>query len=378
MKRFIFLSTLLFFFWACSSPSDKKESLSLEPLVLDFAEGFQIFQGDGYKIVEVSQGFPGDHQAFRYLVIEDSKPELPEGNFDGIIQPKVEKVILTSTTQVPHLDLLGINEKLIAFPNTDLISSPNVRKRIDEGKVMELGGGARFNIEKILELTPDLVVVSTLGDNLKDLQILQKAKIPAVINGEYVEKHPLGRAEWIKFTGALTGKLEKSLQVFNDIKSNYLQLKEKVNQTDFQQLPTVISGNMYKDIWYAPAGNNWGGLFLKDAGTDYIFKNMKSEGSLQLNYEFVLDKGMDAEYLLSTGEYKSLDEMARADSRYTQFKSFQNGQVFTFSNKRGPTGGMEYFELGYTRPDLILKDLIKIFHPSLLPNYQLYFYQKLQ
>ncbi len=378
MKNLTFLGILLFCFLACSSPSSKKETLPLEPLVMDYAEGFRIYQGEGYKIIEVSQGFPGDHRAFRYLVIEDSESPLPQENFDGIIQPKVEKVILTSTTQIPHLDLLDIEKKLIAFPNTDLISSKNVRKRIDEGEVQELGGGARYNIEKILDLSPDLVVVSTLGDNLKDLQVLQKAKIPAVINGEYVEKHPLGRAEWIKFTGALTGRYEKSISVFNKIKANYLQLKEMVSQADFQHIPTVISGNMYKDIWYAPAGNNWGGLFLQDAGTDYIFKNQKSDGSLQLNYEFVLEKGMEAEYLLSTGEYKSLKEMANVDDRYTQFESFQKGKVYTFSNTRGPTGGMEYFELGYTRPDLILKDLIKIFHSNLLPDYQLYFYQKLQ
>ena len=60
------------------------------------------------------------------------------------------------------------------------------------------------------------------------------------------------------------------------------------------------------------------------------------------------------------------------------FKSFQNKNVFSFTNTMGETGGVLYYELGLTRPDLVLKDLVKIIHPELLPNYELHFFQKLQ
>jgi iron complex transport system substrate-binding protein len=33
--------------------------------------------------------------------------------------------------------------------------------------------------------------------------------------------------------------------------------------------------------------------------------------------------------------------------------------------------------LGYLRPDLILKDLVKIAHPELLPDYELFFHKRL-
>ncbi|WP_215226016.1 ABC transporter substrate-binding protein [Echinicola shivajiensis] len=370
----IFILLLVF---ACSPKKSKIQAASLEEIKLDYAVGFKIYQGEGFKLIKVQNGFPGEHKPFSYLVKDAEDIQFPKGQYDAIIDPNVQKITLTSTTQIPHLDRLGISDKLIAFPNLDLISSKEIRQQITDGKVEELGGGAKFNIEKILDINPDLVIISTLGDNLKDLQLLNKAHIPNVINGDYLEQHPLGRAEWIKFTGALTGKLEKATELYNEVKNNYESLRESIVNADLDSLPSVLSGNMYKDIWYAPAGNNWGAIFLEDAGSDYIFDEDINSGSLQLSYEYVLDKGMNADVWISTGEFTNLENMKNADQRYTQFRSFQKGQVYTFSLTRGATGGLEYFELGYSRPDIILKDLIKIFHPEQLPDYKPYFYQKL-
>ncbi|QDH81434.1 ABC transporter substrate-binding protein [Echinicola soli] len=377
IKHPFFLAFALLLTGACSGPKNEKSSPELQEIKLEYAVGFNLYQGDGYKVIEVTKGFPGNHQPFSYLVKEDASIETPRGNYDAIIKANVQEIILTSTTQIPHLVALDIPTRLVAFPNLDLISSSPLRERIDEGLVEELGSGAKYNIEKIIDLSPDLLMISTLGDNVKDLQLLAKADIPTVINGDYVEQHPLGRAEWIKFTGALTGTFEQASAYFDQIKNNYLTLKGDVQDASFTTIPTVLSGNMYRDIWYAPAGNNWGAIFLEDAGADYIFKDQESTGSLQLSYEVVLDKGLNADIWISTAEFGTLQQMAAADSRYAQFKAFETGDIYTFANTRGATGGLEYFELGYTRPDIILKDLIKIFHPSLIPDYKPYFYQKL-
>jgi len=69
--------------------------------------------------------------------------------------------------------------------------------------------------------------------------------------------------------------------------------------------------------------------------------------------------------------------MGDAEPRYRSFSAFQDGSIYTYSKKKGPKGGLEYFELAYVRPDLVLKDLIKILHPRLLPDYDLYFYRQL-
>lgn len=375
---FLFVPTLfLAILMSCSPSTQEEDPQELEALPNAYASGFRILQGEGYKVVEVTKAFPAPHDPFRYLVLENDQVKYDASDYEAVISLKVQRVVLTSTTQVPHLDLLGISDLMKGFPNTDLISSPTMRKEIEKGNITDLGKGAEANIERMIELDPDLVIISTLGENMQQLSILKNAGIPAVINGEYTEQHPLGRAEWIKFTGALTGKYQEAVAVFEKIESDYLALKKAVADANLKSRPTVLSGVMYKDIWYAPASENWGALFLRDAGSDYIFKNESGSGSLQLNYEFVLDKALDADIWIGAADFIDLKTMGEADARYINFKAYQEGKVYTFTHKKGDTGGIEYFELGYIRPDIILKDLVKILHPDLLPGYKTYFYEKL-
>lgn len=378
MSKYSSLYILLFFnllFSACESPISSDLS-DLEEIPNLYAKGFAVFQGDGFKVIEVRQAFPGEHETYRYLVVEKPDLELDKSGFDAVVNLPISKIVMTSTTHIPHLDYLGVSELLAGFPNLDLISSKETRTLIDAGKVMDLGSGAQANIEKIIDLEPDWAMISTLGDDLKNLEILKEAKIPALLNGEYVEQHPLGRAEWIKFTGALLGEFEVAEKVFKDIEANYIEAEKLISESILDK-PKVMAGVMYKDIWYVPGNDSWGARLLETAGGDYLFKNQKGTGSVQLSYEYVLENAQEGDFWLGASDFSSLNDMKNADPRYAHFHAFQKGNVYTYTSKKGPTGGIEYFELGYLRPDLILQDLIKILYPELLPDYSLYFYSQL-
>lgn len=370
-----FIFSIFLILLSCQSPKEIKE-LDLVEIPNSYATGFAVFQGEGFKVVEVRQAFPDKHPPFRYLVKEIPDLKLDETGFDAVISLPISEVVLTSTTQVPHLDYLGVSDLLMGFPNLDLISSPQTRKLIDAGKVTDLGSGAQANIEKIIELDPDWVMISTLGEDLKNLEILKSAKIPSILNGEYVEQHPLGRAEWIKFTGVFLGKSEEANTVFSQIQSDYNQASDLIKELP-ENKPKVMAGVMYKDIWYVPGADSWGARLLEVAGGDYLFKDQKGTGSAQLSYEYVLEHAQQADFWLGAADFKTLEEMENADPRYKHFYALKQGNVYTYTQKKGVTGGLEYFELGYLRPDLILRDLIKILYPDLLPEYSLYFYTKL-
>lgn len=348
----------------------------LTPISLSYARGFSISEGFDFWEIEVVQPWTGSDRKFRYLIL---KPDAirPAGVFDAVVQLPIEKVVLTSTTQIPHLEMLGELDKLVGFPQLDLISSPCAWKQIAAGRVQDLGSGPSANPEMILDLAPDLVLISTLGEDLRYLDVLSQAKIPALINGEYVEQHPLGRAEWIKFTGILFGRYEEAEQVFQTVEQAYLAAQKLGDSILEETRPTVLSGLMYQDTWYTPGGESWGAQILQDAGGRYIFANQKGIGSLQLNYEYVLEYALEADFWIGSADFASLEALANAEPRYRAFQAFGSGNVYTYTLKKGPKGGLEYFELGYMRPDLILKDLIKILHPSLLPEYELYFYGQL-
>jgi iron complex transport system substrate-binding protein len=374
------LTSLLYLGWGLllfSCGETNTENLLKKSVPLDFATGFVLNQGEGFWEIEVSQGYAGSSDTYRYLVLDSGVQVNPTG-YDAVVQLPIDEVVLTSTTQVPHLDALGQTDLLIGFPQTDLISSANTRARIAAGKVKELGAGPSANPELVLELQPDWIMISTLGEDLRYLDIFKQAGIPALINGEYVEQNPLGRAEWIKFTGVLLGKYSEALAQFEQIKKDYLEAEVLASSLTEKDKPKVLSGVMYQDIWYAPGGESWAAQLLEKAGGSYVFGKEGAAGSLQLNYEVVLDQATSAPLWIGAADFASLEEMGKIEPRYQAFAAWKTGEVYTYTAKKGATGGLEYFELGYLRPDLILKDLIKILHPELLPGYEPYFYQKLK
>ena len=378
-----FFHHITYFFWMgwglllFSCEEKQVEDQQKIPVPLDFATGFKLYQGEGFWEIEVSKGYTGSSETYRYLVL-DSGVNLNSSGYDAVVQLPIDAVVLTSTTQVPHLDALDQTDVLMGFPQTDLISSPRARARIAAGKVKELGAGPSANPELVLELQPDWIMISTLGEDLRYLEVFKQAGIPALINGEYVEQNPLGRAEWIKFTGLLLGKYKEALAQFEQIKKDYNEATSLASSLQNKEWPTVLSGVMYQDIWYAPGGESWAAQLLEKAGGSYVFGKEGAAGSLQLNYEVVLDQGTGAQIWIGAADFASLTEMGKVEPRYQAFSAWKTGEVYTYTAKKGETGGLEFFELGYLRPDLILKDLIKILHPELLPGYEPYFYQKLK
>ena len=364
----------VFFLFSCEKKQE--ESISKEPITLEYAKGFTLFKGEGFWEIQVSQGYSNASETYRYLVLEPGI-SLDYTGYDAVVHLPIQRVALTSTTQVPHLDLLGHTQSLVGFPKPDLISSPKTRNWIDSGKVQDLGSGPSANPELVLDLQPDWIMISTLGEDLRYLELFKQAGIPALINGEYVEQNPLGRAEWIKFTGVLLGNYSGALAQFEQIKKDYNEAANLASSILEKDKPRVLSGVMYQDIWYAPSADSWAAQLLSQAGGKYAFEDNAGSGSLQLNYEYVLDQASSAPIWIGAADFASRAEMGTREPRYQAFAAWKAGELYTYTAKKGETGGLEYFELGYLRPDLILKDLIKILHPQLLPDYQPYFYQKL-
>ncbi|GAB2990138.1 ABC transporter substrate-binding protein [Cyclobacterium sediminis] len=357
--------------------SDQRGSLdALKEVPLRYAEGFSLFRGENYYIIEIIQQ---DTENQRFLVQDKQESiELPELSIDGKIVAGSHKIILSATPQVAHLDYLDAAENLMAFPDLDLITSEKVRKSINDNKIIDLGKGPAWDLEKIIDLQPDWVMVSGFGETSQMENRLKSAKIPVLINKEYQEKHPLGRAEWIKITGVLLGKMEKAEVIYTEIADNYQNALERVSQIPSQDKPSVLSGSMYKDIWYAPAKDSWAAKIIGDAAGQYLFDQIEGRGSLTLNYEFVLDQAGQAAYWIGAADHTSLGSMVDQNPKYSDFEAYKKKKVFTYTLGRGETGGYRYFEEGYLRPDLVLLDMIKILHPEKADEHQFRYFQKLE
>jgi iron complex transport system substrate-binding protein len=359
---------------SCNSKKDSgtnPESIS----VAKYAVGFKVTLVGNSKLVEVKQPYQNATSGYQYLLVPKGEVPPTHDETTQVIIVPVENIVCTSTTHIPLLDYINETEKLIGFPTTDYISSEKMRKRIDQGKVKDLGIDKGMNIEMLYTLKPSLVMGYTMTKDLGQLKKIQEQGTPVVINAEYLEKHPLGRAEWIKFMALFFGKEKEADSVFAEIEKEYLSTQQLVNEVKTK--PTVLSGIVYGDAWFMPGGQNYAAKLLKDAGCEYLWASDSTSGFLQLSVESVYARAKEADLWIGVGSFKKLEEIKATEERYALFKPFKEQQVYSYDARKGAKGGSEFLELGYLRPDLILKDLVKIAHPELMPSYDLFFHKKL-
>jgi len=369
----IFAFSLLILLFSCKNEEKnvKSEVKINAESTIKYAKGFDIQHFKNYTKLTVKAPYQNSTEVFEFILTSDKK-----NNDLNTIQIPINSIVVTSTTHIPFLELLQVENKLVGFPNTDYVSSPKTRNLIANGFIKELGNEESINTELLLDLNPDLVVGFSLNSNNKMFSVIEKLGIPVLLNGDWVEETPLGRAEWIKFFGVLFDKEKMADSIFNDIEKNYVGAKNIASKAT--EKPTMISGGLFKDVWNLPAGDSFEATFLKDANTNYLWKDSNGKGSLSLNIENVFEKGKDAELWISPSYYKTLQQLNDANVIYSKFSAFQSSNIFTYVNKQGEKGGILYFELAPARPDLVLKDLIKIAHPELLIDYELNFYERLK
>ncbi len=384
-KHLVSLCLGTFFITILSSCGEKKKSQPIEqPLQqvespLKYASGFSIENSRDITIIKVSSPWPNAKESFTYALVPKDKLAsitLPADAYDAIVGTPVENLVITSTTHIPSLEALGALDVVTGFPKTDLISSPAARKRIEQGQIKELGTNEDINTEVILEFNPDAIIGFGINDTNKAYETLQRSGIPIIYNGDWTEKTPLGKAEWIKFFAPFVDKEQEADSIFRNIENSYNEAKLLTQQ--ITQKPTVLTGGLYKDVWHVAGGNSWMAQFLKDANADYLWSDTDNTGSIGLSLEAVLVKGAQADFWFNPSLHASYKELSLANNHYEQFAAFKNKKVYSNAVKKGATGGLLFYELAPQRPDLVLKDLIFILHPGLLTDYQPHFFMPLR
>lgn len=376
---FLKFTAVLFLVFSVSckeNPAVKSTGKENSENSIQYAKGLEIYRYDDFSIVKISNPWPDAKEAFTYI-LHKKGISVPDSlkNYTQIQVP-IKSVVVTSTTHIPSLEMLGVENSLVGFPNTNYVSSEKTRALIDAEKVKEVGVNQNLNTEVLLDLQPEVIVGYSIDNNNKDYKNLQKSGLKVVYNGDWTEQSPLGKAEWIKFFGALYDLDEKANSEFNKIEKEYKNALALVKT--IKSYPTVFSGAIYQDQWYLPGGKSWAALFLKDAGAKYLWEETSETGSLSLSFETVLEKAQDANYWIGPAQFTTLKELEDANPNYKYFKAFKTKNVYSSSVKKGKTGGVLYYELAPNRPDLILKDLIKIMHPEVLKDYKLFFFEKLK
>ena len=346
-------------------------------ITLNYATRFSITEFSSHKELKVIAPWPGSIDTFTYVLTYQGKENASPvpGNLQARVILPLKNLVCFSTTHLPYLEMLGETDVLTGFPTTSYISSDIFRDRVQAGKIRDLGPSNEINLEKLLDLNPDLIIAFSMNNDLSMIRKIQQTGIPVVLNADYLEDHPLGRAEWIKFMASFFDKENMADSVFREIDTRYQSTRNIMGAVTIH--PAVFTGIVYGDTWFMPGGQHYGSIFFEDAGADYIWSDNLSKEILQLSFESVYNKAGNADFWVGVATYHSLKEIRQADERYAEFRAYQTGNIYNYTAQLKPEGGNPYFEMGYARPDIILNDLAKIFHPELMKDHRFYFYEKL-
>lgn len=345
---------------------------------IEYAQGFEVEYFNHYKVLTVLSPWAGAAETFEYVLVQCGTP-IPEGFENAqIIETPIESVVSLSTTYLPHLVELGVLEKLVGVDSYSVTytNTTEVQEMVASDRVADLGLGADINIELVLDLSPDLVIAYGTGLPEYDAHpILIDAGINVALNAEYLENEPLGQAEWIKFTALFFNKEAEANAYFDALVTRYNELAALTENVS--ERPTIFAGVPFDSSWFVPGGQSYVAQLFEDAGAAYLWADEESTGGVPLDFEVVLETAVDADYWLNVGFWNNLEQGLSEDERFAEFSAFQNGEVYNNNARENENQGNDYYESGVIHPDILLADLIHIFHPELLPDHELYYYQKL-
>ncbi|WP_205509567.1 ABC transporter substrate-binding protein [Longitalea arenae] len=362
---------------ARSASPASKEAAAAAKTKLVHSKGFTIDYFEHYKLVRIINRFSDKTDTLQYVLVPRGTPP-PSGYANAqVIQIPIQKIVVTSSMHVGMADFMGSADVIAGLAEAKYVTCSTVRKNLAAGKVAEVGNGSEMNYEMIIAMKPDLVM--TMGSVIAPFsryEPLTSAGIPVMMNAEWLETDPLGRSEWVKLMAALLNKEETVNEQFEAMEKEYNRLKELGAKAS--RHPAVVVGMPFKGTWHVPDGDSYLTRFLEDAGARYHWSDVISTGSLALNFETVAPVALNADFWINMGTVQSKAEIAAADPRYTAFRAYQQGALYNNNKRTNDIGANDYWESGAVNPARILADLVKIFHPELMPDHQLYYYQQLQ
>ena len=240
------------------------------------------------------------------------------------------------------------------------------RRMVDllaEGTVKDVGTETAKNIEMMISMHPDVILYSPYFDGNQDpLKVTGAMLFPFA---DYLETTPLGRAEWIRVVGMMTGRRADADAWFNEIEARYDALKDLC--AEVSERPTVFSDLPFNGQWYVAGGQSYIARLFADAGADYLWKDDPSTASFPLDSETILAKAQHADYWRVTNSSSlpmTYESLRRENSVFALFDAFQNRHVIVCDIQE--TG---YFEKSQIEPDVLLADFIALFHPEVMSEY---------
>ncbi|WP_339694361.1 ABC transporter substrate-binding protein [uncultured Roseivirga sp.] len=380
------LCFLMVGFFACQSNSknqsdfpdfDPKKDYFPEKVSIDHSIGFDIEYHNNYKTLHLFRHYNDVVDTVSFLLVQRGTPA-PERVDLPVISIPVQKAVSLSTTHLGMFKILDAFDQLKGIERKQYVSNPTVIEMVDAGKIIEVEPSGTLNVETIIDMETEVVLgVGYPNSQNESFQQLQRLNIPVVLNADWQEIDLLGRAEWVKLLAVLLNKEALVNQKFAEIEEEFQSVLDLIAEK-VKEAPLTITGIAQGDAWHVSGGKSFAYNMLKIARADYPWKDDNSTGSIKLSFETVYEIGLNADFWIAPGSARTLENIRERDPRYMDFKSYKNKTIYNVFGRNTEGGGNDYYETGVIEPHIVLKDVVKIFHPELLPDHQLVYYNQLK
>lgn len=373
MNRLFTILTVVLLLTACGGKGKTTAvSASGEPIALQYAENLTLVRYPDYLVATLRNPWDTLRTLHTYILVDKEQAlseALPEGT---VVRTPLSKAVVYSSVHCSLLQQLGALQSIGGVCELKYIKLPEIQEGFRKGSIADIGESMSPNIERMIDLHPDAVLLSPF-ENSGGYGRIEKLNVPIIECADYMETSALGRAEWMRFYGLLFGKAEQADTLFAEVEKEYQALRDQV--TTLSAAPSVLSELKSGSAWYVPGGRSTVARFYADAGANYIFADDEHSGSVPFSFETVYDKGENADFWLikyNQETDKTYRELAKDYAPYVGFRAFKEKNIYACNSGKVP-----FYEESPFYPNRLLKDLIKIFHPSLLPDYELRYFTKL-
>jgi iron complex transport system substrate-binding protein len=280
----IFLTIIvLLSLYSCSVPEQAEKQTENR-----YSNKFSVRDYERFAVLSIFNPWQQSQGVEINYVLSDDPGNIPDSLKDiTFIKTPVSEVVVFSTTHIGFINALEETGSIKGVSGLNYSCDPLIRTASKKGLVYEVGTPPNINYERIIAINPDLVFLYGLETSVSGIRSrLENAGIPVVLIAEYLEKHPLGKMEWIKLFGWLYNKKELSRKIFQEASESYEFYKKKV--TEIENKPSVLIGLPWKETWYMAGGNSFSAKLIEDAGGNYLWSENSSSEFIPLSLEAAL------------------------------------------------------------------------------------------
>ncbi|MBR1592070.1 MAG: ABC transporter substrate-binding protein [Ruminococcus sp.] len=331
MKRYALIIPLIFL-TSCGTDNNNTNYENAQSMQLEYAQQFTVESDGDISHVKIGNGD-------EFIILPEDADIPDEYKNMKIIRKPVENIYLASSSVMDLFSGIDCLD-LVKFTSTKESdwSAEYVKKALENGDILYAGKYRTPDFELLLSENCGLAIENTMIYHTPEIkEQLENLGIPVIVEYSSYEPHPLGRMEWIKLYGLLTGHENEAEKLFSEKARQVENLKiDDINPDEKKSVAFFyITSSGYASV---RKPNDYVSKMIELAGGRYIFTaddlnvDENALSTMNMQIESFYEKAKDADIIIynSTidGEIENISQLTEKCSILSDFRAVRNNNAW--------------------------------------------------